>query len=151
MHINSTYTKETGVAICALISSSNKSISTVAKELDIPRSTIWHWIANVDEFRELYEKAKEQQADYLVEEMIEIADEPSKDLVDAQDRKLRVNTRQWAAAKLKPKKYGDNRNMNVDVNVRKVVSPEQMLELRKGMIQQLSAPKEDYEDAEEVE
>jgi hypothetical protein len=68
----------------------------------------------------MYARAKEQQADLLAEEIIEIADDSSKDLQGYDDynnpienkefvnrSKLRVDARKWVASKLKPKKYGD--------------------------------------------
>ena len=146
-----TYTKDIAIEICAEVSSSNKSMAKIAREMGLTVRTIWRWIANYPDFREMYDLAKEQQADYFVEEMVEIADTASKDLIDAQDRKLRVNVRQWAASKFKPKKYGENRSMQVDVNMRRSVSAEQMDELRQGLLKEIAAPKEDFEDAEEVD
>jgi len=150
MPFESTYNKELAMEICVTISSSSKSLATIAGELGLEVRTVWRWIAAVDEFRDMYEKAKEQQADYLVEEMVEIADEPSKDLVDAQDRKLRVGVRQWAASKLKAKKYGVNSNVDVNVNMRRVVSGDQMEMLRAGLVKEIAAPSS-IEDAEEVD
>jgi hypothetical protein len=64
-------------------------------------------------------RAREEQADKLFREIIEIADDASGDYVTTSDGKrivdheniqrsrLRVDARKWAAAKLAPKKYGD--------------------------------------------
>jgi hypothetical protein len=65
-------------------------------------------------------RAREEQADKLFREIIEIADDASGDYVTTSDGKrivdheniqrsrLRVDARKWAAARLAPKKYGDH-------------------------------------------
>lgn len=75
-----------------------------------------------------YARAKEEQADFMIEEMIDIADDGSNDLMtivkgdlayEAENKevtnrsKLRVETRKWIASKLKPKKYGDKIDMEL--------------------------------------
>ena len=64
-------------------------------------------------------RAREEQADKLFREIIEIADDKSGDCITTSDGKpivdheniqrsrLRVDARKWAAARLAPKKYGD--------------------------------------------
>ncbi len=146
------YTTQIGIEICAEIASSNKSLATICTEMGLSNRTAWYWISEHEDFREMYEKAKMQQADFLIEEMMEIADQGSKDLIDAMDRKLRVNTRQWAAAKLKPKKYGQNSNVDVTIDVKRPMTPEQFNKfLDKVDTLQLSQETEDvdYEDVVE--
>ena len=65
-------------------------------------------------------RAREEQADKLFREIIEIADDASGDYVTTSDGKrivdheniqrsrLRVDARKWSAARLAPKKYGDH-------------------------------------------
>ena len=60
----------------------------------------------------------------MLEEILEIADNPT---LDAQEKRVRIDTRKWAMGKLKPKKYGDKQTLEhgnkdgealkVDVNV----------------------------------
>lgn len=82
--------------------------------------TVYRWIAARDEFRHMYEVAREDQADTMADEIISIADEAdvsitqdgdetrlSLDSVAIARNRLRVDARKWVAAKLKPKKYGD--------------------------------------------
>jgi len=90
-------------------------------------SILFKWLRTNEEFLQQYTKAKEESADALVEDMLDIADnqvaqpilvdglpvEVDGDIVRAVDgpsvqhAKLRVDTRKWAASKLKPKKYGE--------------------------------------------
>ena len=76
-----------------------------------------------EEFRHQYENAKAEAADFLAEEMVEIADNGTNDYMDSlgddaglayryngehvQRSRLRIDARKWIASKLKPKKYGD--------------------------------------------
>jgi hypothetical protein len=56
-----------------------------------------------------YARAKEESADHLAEEIMEIADEAMNALTSEQVQaaRLRVDARKWIASKLKPKKYGE--------------------------------------------
>ena len=99
--------------ICERISTSNKSIRTILKELEAELgytadySTVKDWLRADADFAAQYARAKDEQADYLAEEMLEIADATSSNMVDVNNRRLQIDTRKWIAAKLKPKKYGD--------------------------------------------
>jgi hypothetical protein len=104
--------------ICAEIATSSKSIRTICKAKGMPHAaTVMRWLRTNELFREQYARAKEEQADYLAEEMLEIADsdgDDEKPFVGSnhiQRDKLKVETRKWIAAKLKPKKYGDKIDM----------------------------------------
>lgn len=109
--------------ICTEIATSSKSLRTICKPDDMPCvATVLNWLNKHKEFLAQYVRAKEEQADYLVEEMIDIADDGSNDLMtitkgdisyEVENKevvnrsKLRVETRKWIASKLKSKKYGD--------------------------------------------
>lgn len=115
--------------VCHRIASGNRSIITILDEgyngFQLPDYTTFNaWLSEGDgEISLQYAKAKESQADYLSEEMIEIADDSRNDFMEklkeggevvvvanpetvARSR-LRIDTRKWLASKLKPKKYGD--------------------------------------------
>lgn len=121
----STYSLEAAVIICTEISTSAKSLKTICMEDEfLPDvATVYRWLASNDEFCELYARAQDARADYLAEEILEIADDSSQDTIkmdlgdgleiEKENRewinraKLRVDARKWVASKLKPKKYGD--------------------------------------------
>ena len=85
--------------------------------------TMFAWLKKYPEFLKQYETAKEEQADALAEEMLDIADDGTNDWIERQGKdgdvslalntehvqrsRLRVDTRKWIASKLKPKKYGE--------------------------------------------
>lgn len=130
------FTQELADKICETISTSSKGLRTICSENDIDTSTLLKWLRENEEFSIQYARAKELQADYLVEEMVEIADDGSNDYMkivkgdmeyNVEDRevtsrsKLRVDTRKWIAAKLAPKKYSDK--MDVTSGGEKLTAP----------------------------
>lgn len=119
----SDYTPELASDICAQLAVGN-SLRTVCSDESMPcLSTIFSWFRKYPEFLQQYEKAKEESADALAEEMLDIADDGTNDWQERQNKdgstyialnpehvqrsRLRVDTRKWIASKLKPKKYGD--------------------------------------------
>lgn len=86
-------------------------------------STICRWLAEDAIFREQYARARDAQADFYAEEIIEISDDASNDWMERagkddspgwvvngehiQRSKLRVDTRKWLMARMAPKKFGD--------------------------------------------
>jgi len=123
----STYTQELSDLICERLAA-GESMRSVSRDPEMPAmSTLFKWIRELPQFSEQYDKAKVESADALVEDMLDIADnqveqpvlkdgEPimvdgkpvmMKDAVGVAHAKLRVDTRKWAASKLKPKKYGE--------------------------------------------
>lgn len=72
-------------------------------------ATIWKWAAQDDALGKLYAHAKHQAADALAEEAIRIALETTNETYAA-DR-LKVDTLKWAAAKRRPKEYGEKQSV----------------------------------------
>ncbi len=66
-----------------------------------------HWIRSQGVGRELatqYACAREDRADYLADEIVELADDEA---IPADSRRIRVDARKWIASKLFPRVYGD--------------------------------------------
>lgn len=120
----SDYTEELAIKICTEIASTTLGLKSLCKlHEDFPsHATIFTWLAQKKDFLDLYTRAKEMQAENIADEMLEIADDGSNDLMtvvkgDAtyemenkevtSRSKLRIETRKWISAKLLPKKYGD--------------------------------------------
>lgn len=117
----SSYTPELGMKICRAISTSVDSLKKIcARNPDFPnRECIWSWRLDFPEFANLYNEARRTQADLMAEELNEIADDDSGDLMFGElgtpkqntefiaRSRLRIDTRKWIACKLLPKVYGD--------------------------------------------
>jgi len=74
-------------------------------------STLMKWVTDSDkkDFSEQYARARDCQADYYADEIVDIADELSEDADSnaIQRAKLRVDSRKWKVARMSPRKYGD--------------------------------------------
>jgi hypothetical protein len=99
----SDYTSELAADICARLANGEPLTSICVGE-DMPGlSTVYRWLAADAVFRDMYARAREDQADTLADEIVKIADTED----DPAKARVRVDARKWVAAKLKPKKYGD--------------------------------------------
>ncbi len=90
--------------VCELIMD-GYSLRRIEAEQGMPtRLNILKWLRENEKFQTQYARAREEQADVLAEEIIDIADTKTD---DPQRSRLMVDTRKWYAGKLRPKKYGD--------------------------------------------
>ena len=117
------YTAKLSDNICAKLSE-GQSLRTVCKSDDMPcKATIFSWLRTNESFLDQYTRAKQESADALTDEMLDIADDSTNDYMMKQGEdgseyealnaehiqrsRLRIETRKWLSSKLKPKKYGD--------------------------------------------
>jgi len=106
----STYTEEMGNLICDKLTE-GLSLRRICKSEEFPNaSTVYVWLDRFPAFAEQYARAREAATEDMLEEMLEIADDP---LLEAQDKRVRIDTRKWAMGKLKPKKYGEKQIVDV--------------------------------------
>ena len=122
-------------AICDVICegiAEGRSLARICQDDNMPRPrTVYDWLRRHPEFLKNYEYAKEDQADFLVEEILDIVDNQASqpvvvdgiplmvddkpvmvaDNVSVAHARLRHDARKWAASKFKPKKYGDKLNV----------------------------------------
>ena len=105
------FTEELAHCICARIAD-GESLHRICKDADMPsRATVLLWLGsgNRPEFLDQYMAAKEAKADYLADQILEIADccEGAERSTEIQAAKLRIEARQWYAKVTAPKKYSD--------------------------------------------
>jgi len=67
------------------------------------RETVRAWLKDNDDFLGQYTRAREEQADFYADEMIEIADTTD----DPNKARLQIDARKWKAARMAPRKWGD--------------------------------------------
>ena len=115
----SDYSEDVINEICLRLSF-GEGLVKICKDDHLPaRQTVISWLFKHKEFADRYAQAREAQADYLLEELLDIADNTEGDTyTDAKGNvridheninrsRLRVDTRKWVITKLAPKKYGD--------------------------------------------
>jgi hypothetical protein len=133
----SKYTPELADEICARIAQ-GESLVHICSEKAMPSTvTIWSWLDKRSEFLTKYTRAREAQAEFYANQIIDIADEtpvtetPDPDggvtmRVDSagvQRNKLRVDARKWIAARLLPKKYGEKiqNELSGEIGIKRVI------------------------------
>ncbi len=124
----SEYSEALAFEICAQIAEGRPLVRICEHQAMPNTATVYRWMKAHPDFLEMYQLAKEDQADTLAEEIITIADElPHTKVVDSdgteviipivldaaavQRQRLRVEARKWVASKLKPKRYGDRQEL----------------------------------------
>lgn len=120
------YTQELADKICEQLAQ-GLSMRTISKDDTMPAmSTMFEWLRIHKEFTEQYARAKQESADAMAEDILDIADDGSNDYMETdggkeqyngesvQRSRLRVDTRKWLMAKMKPKVYGDKLDLTND-------------------------------------
>lgn len=121
------YSKELATKICMAIAESSHGLKVLCDlNDDFPsHSTIRKWIFENKKFSDNYDKAKQEQADYLADEILRIADDKDGDLIagefgevgnstNVSRARLQIDARKWIASKLKPKKWGEKMDITTD-------------------------------------
>lgn len=107
------YTKDMADKICEKISG-GLSLRAICAEAGMPaRGTVYRWLIENADFQDQYTRARDKQADYFAEEIIEIADSVEAESASVAKAKLQIDARKWAASKIAPKKYGDKTELDV--------------------------------------
>jgi hypothetical protein len=119
----SDYSIETAQTICTEIAG-GRSVREICRDPKMPcLRSVFTWLAQNEEFREMYRAAREAQADYIFEEVLEIADDGRNDWTARQQEdggtvmvlnkehvnrsRLRIDARKWVLARMNAKKYGE--------------------------------------------
>ncbi len=87
------YTPELAARICELISINSIGLEPLCdRHEDLPHhSTVWRWIHNNQEFREMYIRAKESQAFVLEDDILRIGNDASNDYIEYDDGSRKIN------------------------------------------------------------
>ena len=138
----SSFTDEKADTICDRLASGESLVAICASDEMPSTVTVFRWLAANESFRCKYARAREAQADVLFDEILDIADEKSRDTIkgksgeDIPDNewisrsRLRIDARKWMAGKLRPKVYGDKLELehSGDVGLRPIVMGERPAE-----------------------
>lgn len=123
------FTEELFQSICDEIAHSSLGLVNICKKHKVSAVSFYDWVAKDEDRLNRYVRAREMQADFLADEILEISDDSSKDTTELEVRgeaiqvenrewtnrsRLRVDARKWVASKLKPKKYGDKLDLTTN-------------------------------------
>lgn len=88
-----------------------ESIRSICEDPSMPGlNTFYRTMAKDEDFRNAIARARELQQDAIIDSTIDLADSATPETV--QVAKLQIWARQWRAAKLAPKRYGDKMDIN---------------------------------------
>ncbi len=152
----STYDKKVATKICNRLAG-GQTLTRICKDNDMPcRETVYDWLKARPEFKAAYDEARERQADFIVDEILDIADGldvpesgrdgktehlrwPRRPIADheIEERRLRIASRQWLAKVMRPKKYGATQQ--VEINETKTVTETKITRIE-FVAPQLGAP-----------
>ena len=159
-----TYTLAIAEKLCERLATSNKGLKTVCKEEGMPHhSTVYRWVYKYPDFCDTYARARQFQTETYFDDLIGISAAPLVDddgnalsagmaMAVIQQRKLITDNMKFNLMKLQPKRFGENKNVNVDVKVNHKLSPEEfqkLLEVAAAPVQRIEAPQ--YDDADIIQ
>lgn len=107
--------------ICERISS-GESLRKICMDKNMPNLTsVWKWLNDNEELSKQYARAREQQAETFVDEILSISDEILPTGIDGKidpsvlnQARLKIDARKWVASKLKPKRFGEASVLKID-------------------------------------
>ena len=83
-----------------------ESLTAICKDEGMPpRVTVYAWFDKHPDFYARCARAREALADYLVDEIEELAKSTTEE--NHQSMKVKISTKQWRAMKMAPRMYGD--------------------------------------------
>ncbi len=99
-----------------------KSLRSWAEQEGYAASTVVEWVLADPERQKTYREARRMQADAHVDQLIELADERvpvdsfgKMDSAAVNDKRLRIDTRKWIAAKFHPGMYADKVDVSATI------------------------------------
>ncbi|WP_099604497.1 ubiquitin carboxyl-hydrolase [Stenotrophomonas maltophilia] len=115
----STYSAKLAAEICAYIAE-HKTLRDALKQPGMPsETTAYRWLAERQEFREMYARAREQGDELDAERMREIAFDQS---IAPDQKRVMIDVLKWQMARRSPKKWGD-KVQHADADGEKLPAP----------------------------
>ena len=116
------YSQEKADAICARLVE-GLSLRKASAAEGVAPSSVLEWVETNPAFAEQYARARARGYELLADEIIEISDDATGDVIETEHgprvdaervarSKLRVDSRKWMLAKMLPKVYGDKVDLN---------------------------------------
>lgn len=99
--------------VCLLVAMGT-SVHKAVDVAGVKYSTFFAELNRNTDLQDNYSRARDAQADYFADSIIEIADDTE---TDPQAVRNRINARIWVAGKQKPKRYGDTKNINLSGDI----------------------------------
>jgi hypothetical protein len=116
------FDQETADRLCAALSC-GQSLRKACEAEGCAPSTVLGWVDQFPAFAEQYAQARARGYQLLADEIIDISDDSSGDIIQTEHgpkvdaervarSRLRVDSRKWMLSKMLPKVYGDKLDLN---------------------------------------
>jgi hypothetical protein len=124
-HRPTKFSAELGEEICELVAS-GWLMKHAARNFGIPPETVCRWVVRHEAFREAYAVARAQRTEIWAEEIIEIADDATRDYTtdehgncvfnveNVHRARLRIEGRKWIMARLDPRLWANRPEIRVE-------------------------------------
>ena len=103
--------------ICERIAE-GEALAAICKDDHIPcYSIIMKWLRGNETFVKQYARAREDQADTIYCEIIDVEKQLKDGKIDPSTARVLGDLKRWRAARMKPKVYGDHRELRVSAKI----------------------------------
>jgi hypothetical protein len=127
--VKTTYSVAVAERICKALAE-GRTITSICSDDDMPSlNAVYGWLRSQPAFSEAYARAREDQQDTFVAQILDIADTET----DPQRARNRIDARKWHAAKTSPRKYGDK--LEIDATIEHNSGPSEGLTLMLAMLE----------------
>ena len=107
----SAYSDEIAEAICERMINGESLVKICRDEKMPSRAAVYRWFDARPDFEARCARAREGLADFLVDEIEDLADQTTEKNVNSM--KVKISTKQWRAMKMAPRIYGDRTRTEV--------------------------------------
>ena len=127
--VKTTYSVAVAERICKALAE-GRTITSICSDDDMPSlNAVYGWLRSQPAFSEAYARAREDQQDTCVAQILDIADTET----DPQRARNRIDARKWHAAKTAPRKYGEK--LEIDATIEHNSGPSEGLTLMLAMLE----------------
>ena len=127
--VKTTYSVAVAERICKALAE-GRTITSICSDDDMPSlNAVYGWLRSQPAFSEAYARAREDQQDTFVAQILDIADTET----DPQRARNRIDARKWHAAKTAPRKYGEK--LEIDATIEHNSGPSEGLTLMLAMLE----------------
>lgn len=109
----SSYTPAKAQLICYLLQEGN-GLAKACEIAKLEYRTVVRWLNEREDFRQSYAQARQTQADYYADSILEVIDNAASTRDEIERAKIKAEALKWIASKLKPRQYGDKLDLTSD-------------------------------------
>ena len=95
-----------------------ESVRGIAKDYDVPRRTLLHWLHG-DDLERQYRIALEARALHHAEKVEDLIHKVEQGEIDPHSARVAIDSRKWLASKFYPKQFGEKQALAVEHDIAK--------------------------------